>query len=92
MKIESFRAVQKNVNSIANLTCDSVDYREAHMGGPGSIWALSSVEKYVGEVLNPREDDRFYSTIYNDDPIGAFHAQSMLDSPYFWAAKHNDLN
>lgn len=41
-------------------------------------------------IVNSPESDRWYSSTWNDDPIGKTHAKSCLDSNGCWAAKIND--
>ena len=46
---------------------------------------LPSIER----VLNPPEEARQYSSVWEGDPIGEGHARSMLDSPQGWSAGQN---
>ena len=41
------------------------------------------------QVLNPAEDKRSYSSVWNNDIIGRFHARSMLNSEQAWSAGVN---
>ena len=44
----------------------------------------------LGATLNPPEEKRSYSSIFEENAIGKGHARSMLDSPQAWSARHND--
>jgi hypothetical protein len=46
---------------------------------------LPSIER----VLNPPEEARQYSSVWEGDAIGQGHARSMLDSPQGWSAGQN---
>ena len=41
--------------------------------------------------LNPAEERRFYSSVYNNDRAGEGHRRSMLDSPQAWSAATNKI-
>lgn len=46
-------------------------------------------EKWIIQ-LNPAEKDREYSSVWNNDKSGGYHANSCLDSNSCWSAKIND--
>lgn len=41
------------------------------------------------EVMNPDENERSYSSVWDNDPVGTRHARSMLDGPQAWSARTN---
>jgi hypothetical protein len=43
-------------------------------------------------LLNPGEEDRKYSTVFNNDAKGTIHCRSMLNSSQAWSAKTIDVN
>lgn len=43
-------------------------------------------------ILNPPEESRSYSSIWDNNTIGIGHARSMIFSPQAWSAKTNDAN
>jgi hypothetical protein len=51
---------------------------------------MSSGQVVKLSEINPPENSRKYSSIYNNDSIGSGHGQSMLDSPVDWAALSNN--
>ena len=46
----------------------------------------SSYGKNVVVETNHPEEDRSYSSVFNNSPPGEGYAQSMLDSPQCWSA------
>jgi len=49
-------------------------------GGPGGVICCISL------IQNPAENERKYSSVFNNDNPGNGYAQSMLDSPQAWSA------
>ena len=46
----------------------------------------------VGTTLNPSEESRYYSSVWDVNAIGTGHARSMLDSGQAWSAGRNDAH
>jgi hypothetical protein len=51
--------------------------------------ATTWLRRHFEGLINPHEQERTYSSVYNDNEKGTGHAQSMLNSPQAWSAKHN---
>ena len=45
----------------------------------------------VGDTLNPPEEARHYSSVWEGDAAGTGHARSMLDSQQAWSAQRNHV-
>ena len=45
----------------------------------------------IVEALNPAEDQRSYSSVFDNDAVGTGHARSMLDSDQAWSAAQNTV-
>ena len=54
-----------------------------------SSW--TTIQSSISGLKLP-ENEREYSSIYNDDPVGTGHAQSTINSNQAWSAKTNDVN
>ena len=50
----------------------------------------SDVPRISGQVYNPPEEDRTYSTVWGNNAIGTGHARSCLDSEQAWSAAKSD--
>eukprot|EP00035_Acanthoeca_spectabilis_P028410 m.470549 g.470549 ORF g.470549 m.470549 type:complete len:692 (+) comp29953_c0_seq1:220-2295(+) len=49
-------------------------------------------EAWVTEEVNPPEEVRAYSSVWENNALGHGHARSMLDSPQGWSADKNQSN
>jgi len=61
-----------------------------HISLRAALLVKPGVEPTPSHMFNVPEDQRSYSSIWDNNAIGTWHAMSMVDSNQAWSARHNN--